>query len=60
MQHTHARPRRCKTCDGFPTVAITTGPRLHDGSRATIRITCPACNGTGHSTSARTLTRAGK
>ncbi|MFI0814074.1 hypothetical protein ACH4TX_27905 [Streptomyces sp. NPDC021098] len=48
MQHTHAPTRRCKTCDGFPTVAITTGTRNRDGSRATIHVTCPACKGTGH------------
>ncbi|CAM5712663.1 MULTISPECIES: hypothetical protein [Streptomyces] len=59
-QHTHAHTRRCPACDGFPTVAITTGARHRDGSRVTIRVTCPACKGTGHATPAPVLTRAGK
>ncbi|WP_405447711.1 hypothetical protein OG350_15605 [Streptomyces achromogenes] len=37
----------CGDCDGFPTVAITTGNNA-DGSRATLTVTCPACKGTGH------------
>ncbi|NEW73914.1 hypothetical protein [Streptomyces rhizosphaericus] len=59
-QRTHAHTRRCPACDGFSTVAVTTGTRHRDGSRVTIRVTCPGCNGTGTAAPARTLTRAGK
>ncbi|KFG02268.1 hypothetical protein IQ62_03415 [Streptomyces scabiei] len=38
----------CHHCDGFPVVSITTGDRNRNGSRATLRVTCPACRGTGH------------
>ncbi|MEV5432316.1 hypothetical protein [Streptomyces sp. NPDC052701] len=45
----HARtPRVCRACDGFPVVAITTGTRHRDGTRATLHVTCPTCKGTGH------------
>ncbi len=45
----HAPTRRiCRDCDGFATVAITTGTRHADGSRVTVRVTCPTCKGTGH------------
>lgn len=37
----------CRDCDGFATVAITTGTRHRDGSRVTVSFTCPACQGTG-------------
>ncbi|MFC5027874.1 hypothetical protein ACQFX6_17420 [Streptomyces sp. DSM 41987] len=40
-------PRVCQDCDGFPVVAITTGTRLRNGSRATLRVTCNGCHGTG-------------
>lgn len=50
----------CGNCDGFPTVAITTGARNRDGSRATVRATCRTCNGTGHTAPAAMLTRAGR
>lgn len=50
----HASDTRiCKNCDGFATVAITTGTRNCDGSRTTLRVTCPACKGTGHTAPAR-------
>ncbi|PWI12569.1 hypothetical protein DIZ27_02720 [Streptomyces sp. NWU339] len=39
--------RVCRACDGFPVVAVTTGTRHRDGTRATLRIACPACEGTG-------------
>ncbi|MFD5359193.1 hypothetical protein ACFWJ2_07335 [Streptomyces tendae] len=45
----HAQNTRvCRDCDGFATAAITTGTRHRDGTRATLRITCTACKGTGH------------
>ncbi|MEU7371831.1 hypothetical protein AB0B92_40920 [Streptomyces hygroscopicus] len=59
-QHTHARTRRCPACDGFPTVSVTTGARHRDGSRVTIRVTCPACQGTGHAIPTRATVTAGK
>ncbi|MFD8338937.1 hypothetical protein ACFV42_40780 [Streptomyces solisilvae] len=60
-QHTHAHTRHCPHCGGFSTVAVTAGGRHLDGSRVTIRVTCPGCQGTGTATPARaTLTRAGK
>ncbi|MGW0190729.1 hypothetical protein ACWDV7_34040 [Streptomyces sp. NPDC003362] len=45
-QHTPTR-RICRDCDGFATAAITTGTRHPDGTRATLRVTCPSCKGTG-------------
>ncbi|MEJ8647847.1 hypothetical protein WKI65_07070 [Streptomyces sp. MS1.AVA.3] len=47
MPENTARTRRCSDCDGFPTVAITTGQRTLDGSRKTASVTCRECNGTG-------------
>ncbi|MDX3237083.1 hypothetical protein PV392_15655 [Streptomyces sp. ME03-5709C] len=58
-QHAPNRPV-CRDCDGFPIVAITTGTRHPDGTRATLRVACPACNGTGHTTSAPVLARTGR
>ncbi|WP_020119595.1 hypothetical protein [Streptomyces canus] len=49
----------CRDCDGFPTVAITTGTRNPDGTRTTLTVTCPTCKGTGRRTAA-TLIRAGR
>ncbi|MEU0666379.1 hypothetical protein ABZ508_25770 [Streptomyces lavendulocolor] len=46
-QHSPARMRVCPDCDGFPVVAIDTGTRLPDGTRATLHITCRRCMGTG-------------
>jgi hypothetical protein len=46
-QPTPARVRRCPDCDGFATAAIDTGTRHNDGSRATLRINCLGCDGTG-------------
>ncbi|POX36726.1 hypothetical protein C3486_32020 [Streptomyces sp. Ru73] len=42
-----AGTRLCPDCDGFPTVAITTGQRRPDGSRQTLTVTCRTCEGTG-------------
>ncbi|MER6492505.1 hypothetical protein [Streptomyces griseorubiginosus] len=49
----------CRDCDGFPVVAITTGTRNPDGTRATLAVTCSTCKGTGRRT-ASTLIRAGR
>ncbi|MFE9937973.1 hypothetical protein [Streptomyces hirsutus] len=51
--------RVCRDCDGFPVVAITTGTRHTDGTRAALRIVCPACQGTGRALSAA-LARMGR
>ncbi|MEV8422848.1 hypothetical protein [Streptomyces niveus] len=51
-QHTRPRPI-CPDCDGFPTVAITTGQTTANGQRQTLTVTCRACHGTGHHTPAR-------
>ncbi|MCI0385637.1 hypothetical protein [Streptomyces sp. CNQ085] len=57
----YAPPRPiCRDCDGFPTVAITTGTRHRDGTRVAVRVVCPACRGTGHATRAAVLVRAGR
>ncbi|MFI6609387.1 hypothetical protein [Streptomyces sp. NPDC050507] len=50
----------CAHCDGFPTVAITTGQTTPTGHRHTITADCPACRGTGHALPARAYARAGK
>ncbi|MFJ2563877.1 hypothetical protein ACIO02_12900 [Streptomyces sp. NPDC087568] len=52
--------RVCRDCDGFASVAITTGARHRDGTRATLHVTCPTCKGTGHTTPAADLARAGR
>ncbi|WBO64924.1 hypothetical protein [Streptomyces camelliae] len=48
----------CRDCDGFATVAITTGTRNTDGTRATLTVTCRACKGTGHTIPASALAQA--
>ncbi|MFC8406639.1 hypothetical protein ACFUG9_24060 [Streptomyces griseoincarnatus] len=56
----HAQTTRvCRDCDGFATAAITTGTRHRDGTRVTLRVTCPACKGTGRSAPAGVV-RAGR
>ncbi|MEU7381584.1 hypothetical protein AB0A91_16585 [Streptomyces sp. NPDC042207] len=52
--------RVCRDCDGFASVAITTGTRHHDGTRATLHVTCPTCKGTGHTIPAADFARAGR
>ncbi|MFC6065089.1 hypothetical protein [Streptomyces ochraceiscleroticus] len=42
-----ARVRLCPDCDGFPTVAITTGQKNPDGTRRTFTVVCRTCEGTG-------------
>ncbi|MFC8082092.1 hypothetical protein [Streptomyces sp. NPDC057340] len=57
----HAQITRvCRDCDGFPVVAITTGTRHGDGTRATLRITCTACKGTGTTAPTFAVTRMGR
>jgi hypothetical protein len=57
----HARNTRvCRDCDGFATVAITTGLRHLDGTRETVPVACPTCKGTGHTLPAADLTRTGR
>jgi DnaJ-class molecular chaperone len=56
----HARNTRvCRDCDGFA-AAITTGTRHADGTRATLRVTCQTCKGTGHTAPASALARVGR
>ncbi|CAL9508073.1 hypothetical protein SUDANB176_03592 [Streptomyces sp. enrichment culture] len=56
----HAQITRiCRDCDGFATAAITTGTRHRDGTRVTLRVTCPICKGTGR-TSPASVVRAGR
>ncbi|MEU2503039.1 hypothetical protein ABZ765_33395 [Streptomyces pseudogriseolus] len=56
----HAQNTRvCRDCDGFATAAITTGTRHCDGTRATLRVTCPGCKGTGRTAPAGVV-RAGR
>ena len=50
----------CRDCDGFATVVITTGTRNIDGTRATLRVSCRACKGTGHLIPASALAQAGR
>ncbi|MFF4966888.1 hypothetical protein [Streptomyces sp. 1-11] len=45
-QHTRGM-RVCRDCDGHAAAHITTGTRHRDGTRVTLRVTCPACKGTG-------------
>ncbi|MET8494822.1 hypothetical protein ABZW15_25730 [Streptomyces cellulosae] len=56
----HAQNTRvCRDCDGFATAAITTGTRHRDGTRVTLRVTCPVCKGTGRTAPAGVV-RAGR
>lgn len=47
-QHSHARLRPCRDCDGFAAAAITTGRRNRDGSHVIAFAYCPVCRGTGY------------
>jgi len=58
-QHAPTNTPVCRDCDGFATAAITTGGRHRDGTRVTLRVTCTACKGTGH-TAPAALVRAGR
>ncbi|MCP9988086.1 hypothetical protein LUX01_16755 [Streptomyces sudanensis] len=60
MPETTPTPRVCRDCDGFATATITTGLQTADGSRATLRVACPTCRGTGHTTPAAVRVRVGK
>lgn len=56
MTHRANAPGRlCRCCYGFARVAVTTGARLRDGSRAILRVACPACRGTGKTALRRTV-----
>ncbi|MGW3307182.1 hypothetical protein ACWDG9_11415 [Streptomyces sp. NPDC001073] len=59
-QHAPTNTPVCPDCDGFASAAITTGTRHRDGARVTLRVTCPACKGTGHTAPAAALIRAGR
>ncbi|GAT84932.1 hypothetical protein STXM2123_5633 [Streptomyces sp. F-3] len=50
----------CRDCDGFATVAITTGTRHRDGTRVTVRVACPTCHGTGHTAPATDIAHMGR
>ncbi|HET8588789.1 MAG TPA: hypothetical protein VFM01_04090 [Nakamurella sp.] len=61
MMPQHApNTRVCRDCDGFATAAITTGTRHRDGTRTTVRVACPTCQGTGHTTPAADFARVGR
>ncbi|MFF1638403.1 hypothetical protein ACFVXA_12350 [Streptomyces sp. NPDC058246] len=47
MPQHHPDTRVCPDCNGFASVAVTTGARHRDGSRVTLRIDCRACKGAG-------------
>ncbi|WP_406415000.1 hypothetical protein [Streptomyces sp. NBC_01614] len=51
-QHAQNTPA-CHDCHGFALVAITTGTRHGDSTRVTVRVGCPACQGTGHAHAVR-------
>ncbi|WP_371653488.1 MULTISPECIES: hypothetical protein [unclassified Streptomyces] len=44
---TRPAARICPDCDGFATVAVTTGGRNRHGHLRTITVSCRACHGTG-------------
>ncbi|MFF3204849.1 hypothetical protein [Streptomyces sp. NPDC002962] len=58
-QHARNTPV-CRDCDGFAIAAITTGTRHTDGTRATLRVTCPTCKGTGSARHTANLARSGR
>ncbi|NEA45205.1 hypothetical protein [Streptomyces sp. SID10815] len=58
-QHTPS-PRVCRDCDGHASAVITTGTRRSDGTRVTLRVVCPACQGTGHRAPAAGLAHTGR
>lgn len=37
----------CPNCDGFPVVAVDSGLRNPDGTRQTLNVVCPGCEGAG-------------
>ncbi|MFI5792589.1 hypothetical protein [Streptomyces sp. NPDC051677] len=53
----HVRITRvCRDCAGFASAMVTTGTRHLDGTRVTLRVTCPACKGVGTVAAVTTLT----
>ncbi|WP_328845632.1 hypothetical protein [Streptomyces sp. NBC_00258] len=53
MPEHDSNPLACRDCKGFAIAAVTTGARDHDGSRATLRVVCRTCKGTGTTRIAR-------
>ncbi|MFD8979120.1 hypothetical protein [Streptomyces sp. NPDC059564] len=48
MPQSPSTPLICRDCDGFATATITTGTHSMDGTRTTIPVNCPTCQGLGH------------
>ncbi|WP_405796528.1 hypothetical protein [Streptomyces longwoodensis] len=46
-QPTRPAPCICPNCDGFASVAITTGGRTPHGHPRTVTVDCRACHGAG-------------
>ncbi|MFD8352840.1 hypothetical protein ACFV1X_28405 [Streptomyces coelicoflavus] len=44
---TAASPRICPNCDGFATVAVSSGDRDASGRLPTLAVDCSACHGAG-------------
>ena len=57
MPQTPPGPRRCRDCDGFPVVAITTGTRHPHGTRPPSASPARTCKGTGTRPPRRPLAR---
>ncbi|MFC4503210.1 MULTISPECIES: hypothetical protein [Streptomyces] len=58
-QHARITPV-CRDCAGFASAMVTSGARHLDGTRATLRVTCPTCKGTGHTTPAPAMAHTGR
>ncbi|SHI23390.1 hypothetical protein [Streptomyces sp. 3214.6] len=50
----------CRDCAGFASTMVTTGARHLDGTRATVRVDCPTCKGTGTTSPTTALVQAGR
>ncbi|MET9252429.1 hypothetical protein [Streptomyces sp. NPDC003717] len=60
MPHPYPSARICRNCDGQSTAVVTTGGRHPDGTRATLTVVCPSCQGTGHTIPSGRLAGAGR